>query len=62
MELKRGSTFLCGVRFCRLRVVLVEGGDALPNDSDQILNEGEITGHSFTGLPATRLLALWLAA
>lgn len=38
-----------------LRVILLESGDALPNDSDQILNEGEITGDPFTGLTEGRI-------
>jgi choline dehydrogenase-like flavoprotein len=32
-----------------LRAVLLEGGDVLANDYDQILNKGEITGDPFTG-------------
>src|ERR1700722_19013254 len=41
-----------------LRVVVVESGDALPNDSDQILNEGEVTGDPFTGLMEGRVRGL----
>jgi choline dehydrogenase-like flavoprotein len=41
-----------------LRVVLLESGDALPNHSDQILNEGEITGDPFTGLTEGRVRGL----
>lgn len=38
-----------------LCVVLVESGDEMANDSDQILYEGEVTGDLFTGLTDGRV-------